>query len=49
MEHITVLENLRELAIVTVGITLGELIKYLTVKVATWVDSKHESFLDVDE
>ena len=49
MEHITLLESIRELAVVAAGVSFAKLVEYLAVKIYKKIDAQNITFLDVEE
>lgn len=49
MDHISVLESLRELLVIAAGVSFAELVRYLVVKLYKKIDAKNQTWLDVDE
>lgn len=49
MEHITLLESLRELGVIAAGVSFAKLVEYLATKIYKKIDAQNITFLDVEE
>ena len=49
MEHITVVETLREIGVITISVAFAKLVEYLAIKLYKKIDAQNQTWLDTNE